>query len=236
MKANSVTYICFVQDHSGSMSTNAKLATDNFNEQRAKLLKEDDDTMDNIVTIIEFDDDIHCNIENMPINEVKKLDKWWTGGMTSLYDAIAFGIDKTKKKMDADEREDKAALIVVQTDGHENNSSDYKGEDGRKRINTLINELEETKIWTFTFLGENIDKEVAMDLGFKASNVMSHKSGGNEVRYAYACSTQGLGDFLSARKRGATQTMNFYDNKTSDKEPPEVWNVNQSGGVDNDNN
>ena len=75
MQSESVTYICFVQDHSGSMNENEKdkLAKNNFNEQRAKLLKEDDETMDNLVTIIEFDDDIHCNIDNTPIAEIKKM-------------------------------------------------------------------------------------------------------------------------------------------------------------------
>lgn len=209
--ADSVTYIGFVQDHSGSMSGNAQLATDNFNEQRAKLLKEDDETMDNLVTIVEFDDEIHCNVDNMPIREVKELDRWWTGGMTALYDAIAFCINNIKQKMDSDSRTDKAALVVVQTDGAENQSSDYQGEEGRKRINKLINELEETKTWTFVFLGENIDQEIAMDMGFKMSNIMAHKGGHKNVAAAYHMSTQGLDSYSKLRKRGATQTMNFFD-------------------------
>lgn len=208
--SDSVTYIGFVQDHSGSMSGNAKLAMDNFNEQRAKLLKEDDETMDNLVTIVEFDDEIHCNVDNMPIDQVKEYDHWWTGGMTALYDAIAFCINNIKQKMDADGRTDKAALVVVQTDGAENQSSDYAGEEGRKRINKLINELEETKIWTFVFLGENIDQEVAMDMGFKMSNIMAHKGGQQNVAHAYACSTQGLDNFSKLRKRGETYSMNYF--------------------------
>lgn len=66
MNANSVTYIGFIQDHSGSMNDKSELAMTNFNEQRVKLLKDDDETMDNIVTIIEFDDDIHCVVDNVP--------------------------------------------------------------------------------------------------------------------------------------------------------------------------
>jgi len=209
--ADSVTYIGFCCDHSGSMKINAELAKTNFNEQRAKLLKEDDDTMDNIVTIVEFDDEIHCNVENTPIDEVEELDNWWTGGMTSLYDAIAFCIDKIKKKMDSDKRKDKAALIIVQTDGHENNSTDYAGEEGRQKINKLINELEETKLWSFTFLGENIDKEVAIDMGFKMNNILSHKSGSDNIKEAYYCSTVGLDNYMKARKMGSTQTMSFYN-------------------------
>jgi len=210
-KTESVTYIGFVQDHSGSMGNNKKLATDNFNEQRAKLLKEDDDTMDSLVTIVEFDDDIHCNIDNMPINEVKEMKDWWTGGMTALYDSIAHCINNIKLKMDGDNREDKAVLIVIQTDGQENSSSDYGGEKGRLKINKLINELEETKLWSFVFLGENIDSKVAMDLGFKAGNFLSHASGDKNVRTAYTVSAQGLGSYMKSRKDGKTQTMSFFD-------------------------
>ena len=212
MMSEAVTYIGFVQDHSGSMESKKQLAVDNYNEQRAKLMKEDDDTMDNLVTIVEFDDNIHCNVDNIPIHETKKLDKWWTGGMTSLYDAIAYCINNVRKKMDADRRENKAVLIVIQTDGDENNSSDYKGEEGRIAINKLINVLEDTKLWSFVFLGENIDEATAMGMGFKMSNIMNHGSGVQNVKHAYNMSSEGLDTYMKDRKRGATQTMNFYGN------------------------
>jgi len=211
MQSEAVTYIGFVQDHSGSMNSKKQLAVDNFNEQRAKLLKEDDDTMDNLVTIVEFDDDIHCNYDNVPINETKELSEWWTGGMTALYDAIAFCINNVKVKMKADSRENKAALIVIQTDGAENNSSDYEGEEGRIAINKLINELEDTKLWSFVFLGENIDETIAMSMGFKMANIMSHKSGHDNIQHAYNMSSEGLDTYMKGRKRGETQTMNFYN-------------------------
>lgn len=209
MKPNAVTYVGFVQDHSGSMMSNADLAMSNFNEQRAKLLKEEDETMEHLVTIIEFDDQIHCNVDNMPINEVKEMGHWWCGGMTALYDGIANCINNIRLKMDADKREDKAALVVIQTDGHENQSSDYAGEEGRVKINKLINELEATKRWTFVFLGENIDKELATQMGFKMNNIMSHNK--SEVQYAYSVTTQGLDSYLKSRKDGETQVMNWYN-------------------------
>lgn len=209
MKADAVTYIGFVQDHSGSMSRKRDLAISNFNEQRATLLKEDDETMDNLVTIVEFDDQIHCATENMPISEVKQMDTWWCGGMTALYDAIAFCTNNIKEKMANDKRENKAALIIVQTDGYENQSSDYAGEEGRLAINKMINELEDSKIWSFVFLGENIDKKVAMEMGFKGQNTMTCDSLG--VEKAYYCSSRGLSSYMGARKAGDTQTMSFYN-------------------------
>lgn len=203
-----MTYVGFVQDHSGSMMSNADLAMSNFNEQRAKLLKEEDETMEHLVTIIEFDDQIHCNVDNMPINEVKQMGHWWCGGMTALYDGIANCINNIKLKMDADKREDKAALVVIQTDGHENQSSDYAGEEGRVRLNKLINELEATEKWTFVFLGENIDKEIAADMGFKAGNTLNHTKG--QTLYAYSATSRGLDSYLKSRKAGVTQVMNWY--------------------------
>lgn len=218
MKPDAVTYICFVQDHSGSMKSKIELAINNYNEQRAKLLKEDDDTMESLVTIIEFDDQIHCNADNIPISETKEMNKWWTGGMTALYDGIGFGINNVKIKMDADERKNKAALFVIQTDGWENASSDFAGEEGRTRIKKLIDNLEETKLWSFVFLGENIDETVAMNMGFKMGNIMSHGSEGESISAAYAVTADSLGDFMQDRKRGMTQTRSFYSNtgKTSD--------------------
>jgi hypothetical protein len=216
--SDSVTYILFVQDHSGSMNSKSDLAIENFNEQRAKLLKEDDETMDNIVSIVEFDDEIQCNVDGEPIAEIPKMDKWWTGGMTALYDAIGFGINLMKRKLDNDPRKDKAVLVVVQTDGAENASSDYEGEEGRLKIKKMIDELEETKIWSFTFLGENIDEQTAMSMGFKAGNIMNHRSDRGAVAQAYHMSSEGLDTYMKSRKRGDTQTMSFYTNDNSSED------------------
>jgi uncharacterized protein YegL len=221
MNSDSVTYICFVQDHSGSMAVNKINAVNNFNEQRAKILKEDDKSMDNLVTIVEFDNEVHCNTDNIPIGDIKEMKEWWCGATTALYDAIAFSINKIKAKMKADGRDDKAVLMVIQTDGDENQSSDYPREKGRLAINKMINELEDTKLWSFVFLGENIDTEVAMGMGFKAANFMSHKSGDENVKAAYAETTDGLDTFMKMRKTGKTQIMNFYsdgDGNDNDQE------------------
>ena len=216
MQSNSVTYICFVQDHSGSMTSKIQLAINNFNEQRAKILKEDDETMDNFVTMIEFDDEIHCNVDGEPIADIPEMKDWWCGGMTALYDAIAYGIDRMQRKLDNDPRKDKAVLVVVQTDGDENSSSDYEGEEGRQKIKAKIDELEATKIWSFAFLGENIDEEIAKAMGFKVGNIMSHGSGDEVVAQAYHMSSNGLDTFMKSRKRGQTQTMNFYSKNDSE--------------------
>lgn len=223
-KSDSVTYYCFIQDHSGSMSNKKQLAINNFNEQIATLLKEDDNSIENLISIVEFDDDINCNIDGVELSKIEKMESWWLGGMTSLYDAIGYGIEIIEKKLKNDTRKDKAAIIIVQTDGEENSSSKYKGEEGRINIKKKIDDLEATKIWTFTFLGENIDKSVAMDMGFKLGNIMNHKSDLNSVHNAYYCVTSNLSEYAQSRKAGMTQTMSFYDKEeeNDDNDPGRV--------------
>lgn len=223
-KPNAVTYICFVRDHSGSMSGNKEISKNNFNEQIAMLKKDDDDSMESLVTVIEFDDDVHCLTDNCPLNLIVDLKDYWIGGTTALYDSIAMGIKNVEKKMADDPRTNKAAILVIQTDGQENASKEYKGEEGRIAINNKINKLEKTKLWSFTFLGSGIDNEVeaaAMTIGIKAGNIMANDGSHKGMTHAYQVSQGGLGDYMQARKRGATQTMSFYDDKPQDVTLPD---------------
>jgi uncharacterized protein YegL len=215
-KEKGVTYACFVRDHSGSMAELAtkdklkkELAMSNFNEQLAKLKADADDSMEVRVTVIEFDNECQCNIENEDVNEIKPLNSYWTGGMTALYDAIALGIHKVKQSIDKDEREDKAAIVIIQTDGLENASSDYHGNKGRAKLKDEITELENSGKWTFVFLGENIDKDVAMDIGVSSQNVISFQT--KDSQHVYSVTADGLGDFMKLRKAGKTQTKAFYE-------------------------
>jgi len=218
--ADAVTYYLFVRDHSGSMNEftsdgkvkKSELAMTNFNEQLAKIKKDNDDEMENIITVIEFDDEIYCNIENVPVNEVRALTSYWTGGMTSLNDSIANGVNRIKIDLNNDPRTNKAAMVIIQTDGYENNSSDYKGPDGTRKIQAMITDLENNEDWTFTFLGDNLDPKVVSDLGIKMGNTMIHKSDSDNVLYAYAAQNTGMDNYMTMRKAGGTKTASFFNN------------------------
>lgn len=226
---NTVTYVCFVQDHSGSMQeltedkkvTKNELAKNNFNEQLAKIKKDEDENTENLISIIEFDDEINSTYDNISVSEMENIKHWWTGGMTALYDAIGFGIATVKKKMDKDSRENKAALIIIQTDGQENSSSDYHGEKGRIKLKKEIEELEKTDKWTFIFLGENIDKEIAVGMGMNFSNIMSHKGNSNDIQAAYTVTLDSMDNYFSSRKMGVTCSKSFYKPDEEEKSDEE---------------
>ena len=128
-----VTYVGFIWDHSGSMSGSDELARTNFNEQLATL-KKDSDKIDYRVTIIEFDNEVKEVVVNRSIDDIKSLEEYWLGGSTALYDAVAIGMSRIDSAMQKDKREDKAALVIVMTDGYENSSTDYDDTDVKAMI------------------------------------------------------------------------------------------------------
>jgi len=216
--ANKKQYVCFVMDHSGSMGEKMEalkldskrksdLAMSNFNEQLQALKAEVD--MDVIVTIVEFDNQFKCPVENKLIESIEPLKNYWTGGMTALYDAIAFGITKVQSMMDKDPSDDKAALVIIQTDGQENYSQEYQGDEGRLRLKERIEELEKTDLWTFTFLGENIDKKIAMDMGLQAGNVLNYAGTHDGYKMSNEVTMSGISKYLNARKAGDTYVTDF---------------------------
>lgn len=214
----SVTYVTFIQDHSGSMGeklfdengkkseiSRAEFQRNNYNEQMAVLRRETGD-METLVTLIEFDDNVKIRYENVEAHEAIDLGDYWIGGMTALYDAIGRGIYLTQKKLDADQRENKAALVIIQTDGEENSSQEYK----QKQLLQMIVLLEETKKWTFVFLGENIDKEIASKMS--QLNTMQICSTVSDYKTSNQTLMGGLDKYYKLRKRGVTYSANVMSN------------------------
>ncbi len=204
----SVTYVLFVQDHSGSMSqklvdseqTKADVQRLHYNEQMVVLRRESESDMETLVTLIEFDDNIKVRYQNVPADEAIDLADYWTGGMTALYDAVGQGIHIINEEMEKDTRPNKAALVIIQTDGFENKSKEYT----QHILKEKICELEETGLWTFVFLGENLDVQLVAD--FSAGNTMKMEG----TRASYAMSNQTLATNMSGyyegRKRGVTRS------------------------------
>ena len=208
-KSDSVQYVCFVMDHSGSMGTMAGKSKRNYNEQLETIRDESvKNSIQTVVFNVEFDDTVYSD-NGALIDKMKPMQDYWIGGSTALHDAIAHGIGLVKRTMSKDPRSDKAALILVQTDGWENASREFAGAGGRKKINDMIKELEETGDWTFTFLAEGIDKEIGMDLGFVST--MAYSKSAEGLKTSLNATRGGLKSFYAARATGKKSVKNFYD-------------------------
>ena len=83
LEKEAVTYVGIIDDHSGSMGESigenklkSDLAMSNYNEQLATLKKESEEGMETLVTVIEFDNEILCTHDNVPVEDIVPIQKY----------------------------------------------------------------------------------------------------------------------------------------------------------------
>lgn len=214
-----VNHVAFVLDHSGSMDTISEVARTSFNEQLQTIKKESHD-QDTYVSLIEFSDNAELVFREVPVDDIQELNSYHANGMTALYDAIGLAVDTFRDIPELTKEENHSALVVVVTDGEENYSVNFKGEPGRKRLKSLIEELEATGKWTFTFLGagQDVMKTAVEEMSFNIGNSMGFKATMDGYNVANTRVKEGLTSYYSSRRAGVSAVSNFYSNNTTDED------------------
>ena len=186
---NEKTHIICILDRSGSMTGIMDASISGFNEFLGKQKALPDKAT---ITVVLFDDQYQILYDNVDIKKAELLTNnvWYARGMTALYDAIGKTIKTEKGKLALLGKEAPSKVLVcIVTDGYENASEEYKGEEGRKQIISLIRENEKDD-WNFLYLAANQDA-FAVGIGFGIS-------GGNTI--TYNATTDGV--------RGMSMTLN----------------------------
>ena len=166
--------ISVVLDESGSMSSCRDATITGFNEyvngQRQA------DVGDCWLTLNKFEG---CNIRTLFANadiktapELSKQNYNPLGG-TNLLDAIGYTIEQVNTILDSKKKKDRpGVIIVIMTDGHENQSTKYNNE----MIKSMVAAAEKAD-WSFVFLGANIDSfAVGSTFGMNASNTANYST------------------------------------------------------------
>jgi len=129
--------------------------------------------------------------------------------MTALHDAMGVGISNLKanlKKKDKKTESITTALVVVMTDGGENASQENTADSLKK----MIDELEETGAWTFSFMGANQDAVMtAKGFGIGKGNVVNYSGSAAGITVAYDTLSRGI----SAR---ANNNSRLYNTSVAD--------------------
>lgn len=125
---------------------------------------------------IHFNSKVTIEYTNKPAGSLEKINEsnYKCSGMTALLDAIGVGVKNLNEKIgEKVAAGDAAAVVVIITDGQENASREYDG----LKIKSMIEELQGTDRWTFTFVGANIDTiSTARNYGINTNNVMNFSS------------------------------------------------------------
>jgi uncharacterized protein YegL len=195
---NDYTHISMVIDRSGSMSS----CWTDVKGGYAEIVKQNKEEPGKCTfTVAAFDTEYDLLEDFTPIENVKGELTVNPRGGTALLDAIGKTIVSVGEKLAKMNEEDRPMkiMVVVQTDGEENSSKEFKKEDIKKMIEEQTNVYK----WQFQFIGASLESvNEARDWGFAASNVSTYNVNNSNKSF----STLGL-KMKSAR---AATTMETY--------------------------
>lgn len=162
MSRKAATHIICILDRSFSMKHMESEVIGNFNnflkeqkklEGKAKL------------TLVLFDDQYDMIYDEIDLQKARPLTKkqYYARGMTRMNDAVGRTLTNKAGK--------KKAIVLIHTDGEENDSREYKHKDIKKMVKKL------KKKWEFIFVGADINvQQRNEDYGF-THTLQSHNDG-----------------------------------------------------------
>jgi len=202
------TYITFVLDETGSMSTVKQETIAGFNSYIKELKAELKDVK---FSFMKFDSvEMNWVYRDVDLLFVKKLsDKNYSPrSMTPLWDAFGLAIKNMEER---DIKKGDKVIITVLTDGHENASKEFTADN----VGAMILEH---KDWAINFLGANMDAwgDVGRGLGMSRQSTYTFDQSEISDTLSY------VGTSTVAFAKGETTVDTFYtDNSSTNKEDTE---------------
>lgn len=175
------THVLFVTDMSGSMGNIADDVRGGFNSYVADL-RADAERRYRLTAVV-FDERIETLCSAAKLRDVPEMTRanYMPRGMTALLDAVGravVGLDGSVSLGDEDR-----VLVVVQTDGAENASREYR----REAIAGLIKEREATGKWSFVYLGVGSESWMqAGGMGFASGSTVTLGQDGLAAKSTYS--------------------------------------------------
>lgn len=169
------TLIAVILDESGSMEVCRDATIAGFNEF-VQGQKNAQGAGEAYLTLVKFDaPQIKTVYENKHVSEAPLLDRetYTPMGGTNLMDAIGETLTKINRMLESHRQEDRpAVLVVIITDGAENSSREFRGEQIKQMVKSA-----EASDWCFTFLGANVDAfGMGSTFGMNAANTINYST------------------------------------------------------------
>lgn len=185
MKKNTMELV-FILDKSGSMHGLEADTIGGFNSVIDEQKKLEGEVLVSTVLFSNSSETVH---DRVSIKQIKKMtdSDYRTSGCTALLDAVGGMIEHIEKihKYIRPEDVPEKTMFVITTDGLENASKKYKGDQVRKMV-----EKKKEEGWEFIFLASNIDAaEAAVSIGIDAENAERFEAtaAGSRKMFAKAC-------------------------------------------------
>jgi hypothetical protein len=203
------TNIAIILDRSGSMWDIREQAVQGYNEQ-VGTLQENAKTQDINVSLVSFNDEVFEHYWLQPADKCERACQgdYVADGGNALWDAIGYTLDKLQETTDQNDP-DTAFLVVIISDGQENSSRHVRAQEILQKITTL----QDTKKWTFTFMGcsESYLRQLAGQTGISVQNmaVWSNATKGAAAA-GYRQSNHKMTRYLRSRASGQSMSCDYY--------------------------
>lgn len=189
------THVLLIVDMSGSMGRLASDVRGGFNTYVDELRADTEKKYRLSVTL--FDTAFVPLCTAAKLRDVPALTErnYRPRGMTALLDAVGKTIAEFESATTLDDED--RVLVVVQTDGHENSSREFRPSD----IAELIKQREAGGRWSFVFLGAGPDTwQQAAGMGFRGESTVSLDSTSGATQGSYS----GLAGATRSYSRGGS--------------------------------
>jgi uncharacterized protein YegL len=213
---NEYTHITFILDRSGSME--GKMWSDAIGGLKSIIEEQKKDKTLCTFSLCFFDTEIETPIKITNIQELsaQKIDdlKIHPRGGTSLLDALGFSIKDTGEVFDKMAESERPAKVIfmVQTDGGENSSREYRA----SQIKELIEKQQKEYNWKFMFLSSDIQAtNETQHYGFATACTMSFSE--NNVSGAYDVISSKLSQARSAKTTGTYLEATSFNEEDKEK-------------------
>jgi hypothetical protein len=165
--------VTILLDESGSMSVSKE-------GMEGALMEylQDIEQLDPRISLYGFDSEVERKFTDRSVTEAQPI-VITPRGSTALYDAIVRVVDETGARLEALEEKPSTVLFIIITDGQENASRRYTGEDALARITHQT----ERYSWQFVYLGAGQDAiKVGQRLGIGAAHSMTYTAGDDKLK------------------------------------------------------
>jgi len=213
---NFKTYVGFVRDHTGSMSGIAKAAAKDYNATIATIRNAAlEGNQDTVVTVVKCGHGRQAiakveivNSSVVALNDIPENNYETSAPGTPLFDSVGLLIETLKANAPDLNDPNVSFLCAITTDGGENCSTQYTGED----IAKMIKELQLTDRWTFAFRVPRGSVKNMIAMGIPEENILPWDNTNKGQQAAQAANTQAMKSFFKDRSLGIKSSTKFYAN------------------------
>lgn len=146
-----------------------------------------------------------------PVSKLKQIDDktYQPDATTPLFDAMGFSINKLKHSLKG--QTDYNVLVTILTDGEENASKEYSG----NNIKILVEELKQNR-WTFTYIGTDHDVEkIANSLSI--NNTMIFEKNDADIKRMFMKEHSARFKYSEKIRLDEDTSSNYFDEKEDNK-------------------